>query len=66
MVKAKVLQAITHLGVLYTRGDEITVDHATANQLIAAGCITVPVAPSPDAAAAVRASGPIAPPKAKA
>jgi hypothetical protein len=61
MVKAKVLQPITHLGVLYTVGDAIEVDYATAHQLIAAGVIVMPVTPAPDATAAVRASGPATP-----
>jgi hypothetical protein len=61
MVKAKVLQPITHLGILYTVGDVIEVDYATAHQLVGAGVIVVPVAPAPDATAAVRASGPVLP-----
>lgn len=65
MVKAKVLQPITHLGILYTVGDAIEVDHPTANQLVAAGVIAVAVSPAPDATAAVRATGPVIP-KAKA
>lgn len=61
MVRGKVLQSITHLGRLYTVGDPIEVDYATAHQLVAAGVITVAVSPAPDAAAAVRASGPVVP-----
>lgn len=63
MVKAKVLAPITHLGRWYEKGDMIEVDPPTAHQLVAAGVIAVAIAPAPAAAAAVKATGPLVPPK---
>lgn len=65
MVKARVLAFINHLGRAYERGDEIEVDPATAYQLVAAGVIAIATAPAPAASAAVKANGPLIPPKGK-